>query len=126
MATQDPISGKNGTITINAVEETPVTDWTLTESSANDSYAANDTEGWTRRKGGVKDSTGGFNMKAKPSFDSGAEVAFVGYTGTDIYTQNIIIDNIATTSDNTTGLIVSYAVAFSGNGPLAKSTGSLA
>lgn len=126
MAAQEPVAGNEGTITINAVEETPVTTWQITETSANDNYVANDTGGWNKRKGGAKDSTGSFHMKAKPSFRAGAELAFVGYTGTDIYTQNIIVDTIGVVTDMNTGLIVAYDVAFSGNGPLVPTTGSLA
>ena len=124
MATQEPVAGNNGTITIDGTEETPVTTWQLTETSANDNYVANDTGGWNKRKGGAKDSTGSFHMKAKPSFNSGAEIAFVGYTGTDIYTQAVIVDTIGVVTDVNSGLIVAYDIAFSGNGALSKTTGS--
>lgn len=122
----DEISGKDGTITIDANEETPISNWSINTTSANDPFHTNASAGWMERRGGTKDSTGTFQMKGTPSVVEGQRVDFVGYTGADIYTQSIIIDSIGVTTDITGGTVVTYEVAFSGDGALTKSTGSFA
>lgn len=119
------LSGKDGSVYIDGTVEAPVTDWTMETTSANDAYAANDTDGWKKRKGGVKDSSGSFNMKDLPSMLEGAEVEFVGYTNQDIVTQNVIIDRIRRVCDMNDGTIISWAVEFSGNGAVSQTTGSV-
>jgi len=119
-------SGKNGTLSTGGSEEAAVTDWQLNTSSANDAYAANDTGGWKKREAGVKDATGSFNMKDKPTFNEGDKVALVLYTGDQyIYTMaSAIIDDIDVTTDMNDGTIVSWAINFSTDGAVVESTGS--
>jgi len=117
-------SGKNGTLTIAGQEETPVTNWKLTTSSANDAYAANDTSGWKKRVSGVKDSSGSFEMKDSPSVDEGDSIALVLYTGEDIFTLDAIVESIDVETDMNDGTIVGFIVNFAGDGAVTKSTGS--
>lgn len=123
------ISGKSGTASVDGQEITPVTAWTLTISPNHDVYGANDTEGWKKRVAGTFDTNGSFNMKDIPSF-FGAYVAgdtsvdLVLYTDQDIFTQTVVIEDIAVNLDLLNGTIVDYTIPFSGNGPLVPSTGS--
>jgi len=118
------ISGKDGTVTIGGSAEAAVQDWFIEPFANLDDFATNDTAGWKNRVAGVKDTTGGFNMLDKPSFNEGDDVAFVGYTNQDIYSQNVMIERIRVNCDMNTGAAVSFAVTFQGNGALTISTGS--
>jgi hypothetical protein len=118
------ISGKDGTITIDAVQETPVHDWTLETSANIDKYGANDTSGWKKGVVGVKDSTGAFNMSDLPSVNEGDKVTFVGYTDQDIYTVDVIIERIRVNVDMNDGTRVGWNITFTGNGAVVKTTGS--
>lgn len=119
------MSGKDGTLTVGGAEVTPVTDWRL-ETSANISkFGANDTSGWKAGVSGVKDSSGSFNMKDKPTFNEGDEVALVLYTGQDVYTlATALIERIACVTDMNDGTTIEHAVTFSGTSAVAESTGS--
>lgn len=117
-------SGKSGTLTIAGSEETPVMDWELTITSANDSFAANNTGGAKDRVAGVQDASGTFNMADVCSVVQGALIALVLYTGEQIYTLNAIIDLIGITTDINDGTKVVWAVAFSARQAVTKTTGS--
>ncbi len=120
------LAGTDGTATAAGAEETPITTWTLEIFANVDKYAANDTAGWKKGKAGVKDSTGSFDMKDKPSFNEGDEVALVLYDGQDIYTVAVIIERIRTVCDMQDGTIIARAITFTGNGAVAEATGSYA
>ena len=119
------LAGTDGTITIGGSEVTPITDWTLETFANIDKYGANDTGGWKGGKSGVKDSNGSFNMKDKPSFDEGDEVALVLYDGQDIYTlATALIGRIRTVCDMNDGTIIARAITFEGTSAVVPTSGS--
>lgn len=117
-------SGKNGDLYWGGSQEDHVTNWALDTTSNNDAYASNQTAGWKNRVAGVRDSTGSFSMKDKPSFEEGYIADFIGYTDERIYTQRVIIDRIAIACDMNDGIATTWEVAFSGNGALVITAGS--
>ena len=109
------ISGKDGNLTIDAVQVCPVTNWTLTRTSNNDSYAANDTGGKKARKAGVKDVSGTFEIKdSDPPVAEGDEVTIVMFNGATDFTEEALIDEISTECDINEGTIVTWTVTWSG------------
>jgi hypothetical protein len=120
------LSGKDGTITVGGAEIVPVIDWRLRTSANMSKFGANDTGGWKGGVSGVKDSSGSFNMNDKPTFNEGAEIALVLYTGQDIYTlATALIESIEAVTDMNDGTVVAFAVTFQGTSAVAESTGSL-
>jgi len=117
-------SGKDGTLTHDGSEPAACVAWELRITSANDAYAANDTSGWKKRKGGVKDWTGSFTCKTIPNLDAGDEIALVLYDNDIVYTGNAIVDEEGVGCDMNEGTIVTYTIPFSANGAIAKTTGS--
>jgi hypothetical protein len=119
------ISGKDGSVDFDAAES-EVQDWTLNNISENQAYHTNDSGTNRKRVAGVRDSNGSFTALDLPSFIEGDTGSFVGYTGQDIYTVDVIVDQIVVTTDVNTGAPVSWAVTFSGNGAIDITQGSAA
>ena len=117
------LSGKSGTLNIDADEVTPVARWKLAVTSHNPEYAANDTGGWKQRVAGVRDSTGSFLVMADDAghcpVAEGDAVTLnlhVDDSGNDYYGVPAIISSIQVDVDISAGQIVAYVVGFSGNG----------
>ena len=120
------LSGKNGTLYLNAAQVTPVSNWKLAVTSNNLDYVANDTGGWKRRLPGPCDSSGSFQVKADDGghapVAAGDQVTLdlhVDRTGSNYYTLAAIIAQIEVAVDISAGKLVVYAVEFSGDGPIA-------
>jgi len=126
------ISGKSGTLLIDAAEVTPVSNWTLTTLSDNRAYAANDTAGWKRRAAGVRDCRGTFECKVTDSgsapVEEGDSVSLklqVDDTGSNYYTVPAIISKVEIECDIAGGEIVAWVIEFAGNGAVTR-TGTVA
>jgi hypothetical protein len=117
-------SGKNGTVKWGGSAEAHVTNWTLTTTSNNAAFASNDTSGWKTRVAGVRDSSGSFTMKDKPSFEEGYSAELILYTDARIYTVTVVIDSIGTACNMNDGTEVTWEVAFSGKGAVVITSGS--
>jgi len=120
-------SGKNGTLFIDSTEVTPVSNWTLSVTSDNRSYAANDTAGWKRRVAGIRDSRGTFECMLDDAgnvpVDEGDAVTLklqVDASGDNYYTVPAVIDKIDVECNLTDGEVLALIVEFSGNGALTK------
>lgn len=127
------LTGKDGTMKINGVIPAPISNWKLTKTSNNPDYAANDTAGWKKRRPGIKDCKGSFDLKIDGAkscpVEIGDEVTLVlyvdGTANNNYYTVPAIIDEIAVEVDINGGGIEAFAVAFSGNGAV-TATGAVA
>lgn len=120
------ISGKDGNVTVDGAQVCPVTNWTLSRVSANDSYNANNTGGKKARVAGVKDSSGTFEVKdSDPPVDEGDEITLVLNNGSTDFTEEAIVDEITTEDDITDGTIVTWTVTWSGTviTPVCSSSG---
>lgn len=118
------LTGKDGTMKIDGVVPTPLTNWKWTKKSDNKDYAANDTGGWRKRRPGVKDSSGSFQIEVDDAkscpVEIGDEVTLTlyvdGTANNNGHTVPAIIDEIQNEVDINTGAIVAHQIAFSGNG----------
>lgn len=120
-------TGKGGTLFIDDVEVSPITTWELTVNSSNKAYAANDTAGWRKRLGGIKDSSGMFvihvDTTGNAPLDEGDMITLklhVDNTGNNYYTVPAIVDEIKTNLNINDTDIVVLQIKFSGNGVIIK------
>lgn len=118
------ISGKDGNATVDGSPFTELQDWTLNLISENKPRHTNDCAGTRKRTAGVKDWNGTANTKDLPPFDEGDTFAGIFYTNQDIYTGNAIVDQITPVVNVDTGDEVAWAISFSANSAIAKTTGS--
>ncbi len=110
------ISGKDGNLTRDGVQLCPIINWTLSRTSNNPDYAANDTGGKKARVKGVTDSSGTFilNSEAAPVAE-GDKIVLLLETGVSSYSEDAIVDEISTECDITDGGIVAWTVNWSGD-----------
>jgi hypothetical protein len=135
------LHGKNGSMKIGVaaseVEETPVTNWTMTLTAENEEYVSNASSGWRQRVAGFKDATGSYDIVDLPTavgkdggapgaeLTVGADVGLVLYTNQDIWTfSSVLIESIEV--NNPLDGIVSFTVNWVNNtaGGPTQSTGS--
>jgi hypothetical protein len=121
------LSGKSGTLFLGATEITPVVHWKLVTTSNNPDYAANDTGGWKKRAGGVRDASGSLEIKAADDRhcpveegDAATLKLHLDDSGNNYYEVPAVIDKISVDVDINRGEIVAYVVEFSGNGPIVR------
>ncbi|MGD0897984.1 MAG: hypothetical protein ABR915_09105 [Thermoguttaceae bacterium] len=121
------LSGKNGTLFLDATEVTPVVNWKLVTTSNNPDYAANDTGGWKKRAAGVRDASGSLEIKASDDGHCPVEEGdaptlnlHLDGSGNNYYEVPAIIDKISVDVDISRGEIVAYVVDFSGNGAITR------
>jgi len=119
------LSGKDGTVRLARGEVFRVTGWRVEKTSANRSYAANDTGGARRRVRGVKDCAGRLEIKADDSSplplcegDCVALELHADGSGENYYELAAIVDRVGLAVDVGRGAPIGYVVAFSGNGPI--------
>lgn len=121
------IAGILGTLYVDDVEKSPVTQWDLTIVSDNKSYAANDTAGWKKRVAGIKDSRGSFvihvDSTGNAPVSEGDSITLklhIDNSGNNYYTVPAMIDEIKTNCNINAGNIIALQITFSGNGALTK------
>jgi hypothetical protein len=114
------ISGKNGTVSVGGAI-TDATGWSLSLTSNNPAYASSDTDGYKKRVGGIKDTTGSYSAKYNGGVVSvGSEHTAASFTldGSTSWSLDIIIDAVNLEVDMDDGDVVGYSVDFSGNGAI--------
>lgn len=117
------ISGKGGSVLVASSDLVEVTNWELTRTSNNPSWASNTSNGYKKRVAGVKDSTGTFSTKYDPTdpltdhLEEGDEVTLelLATSGKTISVP-AIIDELKVACDMDEGEPVGYDVSFSSNG----------
>jgi hypothetical protein len=121
------LSGKDGTLHLGGREVALIADWRLTTVNHSREYVANDTGGWTKRAGGVRDASGSLEIKAADDrqcpVEEGDAVLLslhLDGSGANFCEVPAIIDRIRVDVDIGHGEIVAYAVDFSGNGPIIR------
>lgn len=121
-------SGKNGTLYIDAAEVTPISNWTLSVTSDNKSYAANDSGGWKRRVAGVRDCRGTFQCMLDdagnvPCHEGDAITLqlHVDASGNNYYTVPAVVDKIDVECDIQEGEVLALHIEFSGAGAVTRS-----
>ena len=119
------ISGKDGTLKLDDVEVTQVTNWRIDKASRNKAYTANDTGAARKRVPGAKDCSGRFEIKTTQSghvpVEEGDVVVLelhVDGSGENYYQVPAIVDAIRAGVDISEGKMVVHLVKFSGNGPI--------
>jgi len=121
-------SGKSGTLYIDAAEVTPVSNWSLSVTSDNRTYAANDTAGWKRRVAGVRDCRGTFECMLDdegnvPCFEGDAVTLqlHVDDSGSNYFTVPAVVDRIDVECNIQDGEVLALHIEFSGNGAVTRS-----
>ncbi len=125
------LSGKRGTLFLDAIEISPTSNWTISIAGNLKAYAANDTVGWKKRVAGVFDSTGTFEVKisnevgqdACPVEKGGTYTALfyidaVAAIPTGWYEVPIMVATIDVDDDIDDGEIAAFAITWEGNGPM--------
>jgi len=117
------LSGKDGTLYIDAAEITPVSNWKLAVTAGRRNYVANDTGGWKKRVSGAKDCNGSLEIKlthsGKAPVESGDAVTLklhVDATGGNYYRVEALIGRMGVVTDINGGEVVAHRVDFWGNG----------
>ena len=107
------ISGKDGSVGSYA----EITDWSLSLSSNNSSYASSDTAGWKKRVAGTKDVSGSMSGKwnGTAQVAAGDEISglVLNLDATQSYTMDACIDTFNIEVDIDDGEIIGWSADFS-------------
>lgn len=119
------ISGKNGKVEIGSTVLASITNWSLTQTSNNDSYASSATSGCKSRVAGVKDASGTIEIVldlADPIYDDftpGSAVTLdLFLDGTEYFIVPAIIDSMSISADIDNGTATRVTAAFSATGAI--------
>lgn len=119
------LSGKDGTLFVDGLEATAVTNWRLLQRNNAKTYTANDTGGWRRRVEGVHDCRGQFQLIVADSgrvpVRAGQAVALrlnLDASGANFYEVPARIKTVRLAVEISESTLVPLVVTFAGNGPV--------
>jgi len=120
------LSGKTGTLKLAGDAIAPIANWKLRWIAPGKAYAANDTGGALRRLRGVEDCLGSFECQVSEGGhcpvgrgESVLAQLHVDGSSENYYEVRVAIEAIGLNCDIATGGLLSFAIEFNGDGPVA-------
>ena len=120
------ISGKDGNLTVAGSIALQLTGFDLVADVTIDAAPTNETGGWDGGVAGAKRWSGTIRQRDEPHWSLGDVAAFVGYSGSRIFTAASCILGQTTVSVETIGTAVTYVTQVTGTSELVETAGSYA